>query len=67
MEWIPCKKQQPKVSGSYFVTFNWGEHVRLTDKMDYYLSGNKWFWDKFNYRDMTYAVVAWMPAEPYMD
>ena len=69
MEWIPCKESQPKVSGSYFVTFNWGEYVRLTDKMDYYLSGTKyrWVWDKFNHRDMTYDVVAWMPAEPYID
>ena len=69
MEWIPCKESQPKVSGSYFVTFNWGEYVRLTDKMDYYLSGTtyRWIWDKFNHRDMTYDVVAWMPAEPYMD
>lgn len=68
MEWISCKDRLPEKSGSYFVTFFWGDIVRCTDKMNFHLSGHyyRWIWDKFNGRDMTGNVIAWLPSEPYM-
>lgn len=65
MEWISCKDKLPEESGSYFVTFKWGEIVRCTDKMEFHLMGHhyRWVW---NGRDMTGNVKAWMTSEPYM-
>ena len=68
MEWISCKDRLPDKNGSYFVTFTWGEIVRCTDKMNFYLSDHsyRWIWDNHGHRNMTNNVKAWMPAEPYM-
>jgi len=69
MEWISCKDKLPEKSGAYIVTFIWGDVALYIDKMNFYLSSNnhyRWTWDKFKDRDMTDAVKAWLPYEPYM-
>ena len=68
MEWISCKDRLPEKSGAYIVTFIWGDVSVSIDKMNFLLSGNhyRWTWDKFRNRDMTDAVKAWLPYEPYM-
>ena len=65
MEWISCKEKLPEQSGSYFVTFNWGEIVRCTEKIQFHLTYPyyRWIW---NGRDITPNVKAWMPSDPYM-
>ena len=67
MEWIPCRERLPDENGEYFVTFIW-DMVRCTSKMNFYRKDcyYKWIWDKYNFRDMTYNVIAWMSAEPYL-